>query len=171
MGRMQIAVHQGHGQRFDAIAPKLIQASKESVFLQFPIYFTIGEDALIDLEHCAVQGREARASRKDLKDPTPTLVANPKQIGEATGDDQRRPRPLTGEQRIGRNRRTHPQGVEMSPWIEFLKKVQGRLRTTVYSQHFAMMARSARTRGDQIGKRPASIHSDVPTTTHRNNPL
>jgi len=171
MSRMEIAVHQGHGEGFDAVLSELAQAHEESVFLYFPVYFTIGEDALINLEHCTVQGQEARTGWKDLENSTPTLVTNPQQVGKAAGNNERRPCPFAREERIGCDRRTHPQGIKGGTRIKFLKKLQSRPLAAVSGQHLTMVPFSPGTRGDQVGKRPSSIHSDVPTTTHRDNLL
>jgi len=171
MNWIEVAVHQGHSEGFDAVLSELVQAREERVFLYFPIYFTIGEDALINLEHRTVQGHEARTGRKDLEDPTPTLVTNSQQVGEATGNNQRGPCSFTREERVGCNRRTHPQGIKGGPRSQLFEQVQSRPLAAVHSQDLAMVPFSAGTRSDQVGKRPASIHSDMPTTTHPDNLL
>ena len=101
-----IAVHQRHGRRADAPLEELLRLLRQSSAVQFPQHAAVRLQPFVHLYHRFVERRRLfHFQREQLR---PLLVADPQQIAQPPGDEQRYPHPASFQQGVGPARRRQP---------------------------------------------------------------
>ena len=169
MRRIAIRVHEDDRDGAVSLRSRPAQRGAHGFRVRRRLYGSVGEHALVDLDHARVKqfGLLDRAG-EDLR---PRLIADLERIAEAARCDQERPLALPLQQRVGRDRRAHLDDPDRARRDRLARgqsdQAPDRLDCGVFvsrafGEEFSRMQAPARIAPDHVGEGAAAIDPEVP---------
>src|SRR5690606_20971688 len=172
MLRIAVSVHEHDRARAHAALERLAQLSFGARQIQRTHDLPVRANPLVDLEYALVQHlRQLDAPYEELR---AMLMPDAQCIREAAGDQQHGALAPAFEQRVGRDRRAHPYGLDARGGDRLVRSerqdvpdgLHGRIRITlrIFREELASNDLAGRTAGDDVGERAAAVDPELPAT-------
>ena len=172
---IQVAVQAHDRDRPNALVVRRLQAGTQRGQIRGPDDGSFGRDSFVHLDYQLVE--QFGQHDVPVEDARPVLVADPQRVTETSRDHEYRALSRTFEQRIGRNRRAHPDCFHAfyrdptgcADVQQFADGSQGSVPVTsrVLREQLVGDQGPVRAARDDVGEGASTVDPELPTSGHR----
>ncbi len=168
-----VTMHEHDRARADPIRVGCAELPRRRVDVEWNNDIPVGSDAFVDLDHAFVhQARQHDVADEQLR---AVLIGDAQRVAKAAGDEEHGPLATTFEQRIGRHRRAHLDGLDRGARYrrvrakpeQFTNAMHRRVAVTlrVFGQQLVGHQLPVWPAGDDVGEGTAAVDPELPAGT------